>query len=202
MRQVALLVSVVFHPLLLPFYLTLLLYSLRPVSLVAYSGDSLLILSLLVLVYTVLFPAVFIFIRYKQQKISDVQVLIAEERTVPYLFTLSMMLLLIFTFYRLRLPIVMISGLLGATFSLAATILINLRWKISAHTVGIGGLLTFIVLIHDQLTYQSPGLLPSLLLGAGLVGTSRLVMQAHSLAQVAAGYLVGAIGVAAGVFML
>jgi membrane-associated phospholipid phosphatase len=57
-------------------------------------------------------------------------------------------------------------------------------------------------LIHDQLTYQSPGLLPSLLLGAGLVGTSRLVMQAHSLAQVAAGYLVGAIGVAAGVFML
>lgn len=202
MRQASWLVSVVLHPLLQPFYLTFLLYLLRPVSMIAYPEKYFLLLMGLVLIYTVLFPSLFIYIRYKQQKISDIQVLIAEERTIPYLFTLVMMILLLITFYRLKLPLIMIKGLLGAALSLASTLLINLKWKISAHTVGMGGILVFLILIQDQLTIQAPGLLPLLILASGLVGTARLILQAHSLAQVTAGYLVGIIGVATGVFLV
>lgn len=202
MRHAAWFFSTLLHPLLQPFYLTMLLYALQPVSLAAYSDKYFLLLVGLVLLYTVLFPAIFIFIRYRQSKISDLQISFNEERTIPYLFTLTMMVLLLFTFYRLKLPPILFSALLGAAFSLAATLIINLRWKISAHTVGMGGTLIFLVLIQDQLTIQSQGLIPMCLLFAGAVGTSRLILQAHNLGQVAAGYLVGGVGVAAGVLIV
>lgn len=202
MRQAAWFFSALLHPLFQPFYLTLLMYAFQPVSLIAYSNQNFVILAGLVLLYTVLFPALLIWIRYKQRKISDIQISSSEERTIPYLFTLIMMLLLLFTFHRLRLPTLLFSALLGATFSIAATLIINLRWKISAHTVGMGGLLIFLILIQDQLTIQMTGMIPISLLIAGIVGTSRLYLKAHSLSQVAAGYLVGGIGVAAGILLV
>ncbi len=202
MRQAAWLISVLLHPLLQPFYLTMLMYVLQPVSMIAYSDKTFLFLIGLVLLYTVLFPALFMLIRYRQQKISDVQISNSEERTIPYLFTLTMLVLLLFTFYRMQLPPIILSALLGATLSLGATLIINLRWKISAHTVGIGGLLVFLMIVQDQLTIQSKGMLPLLLIFAGLVGTARLYLKAHTLAQVSAGYLVGGLGVAAGSLFL
>ena len=74
---------------------------------------------------------------------------------------------------------------------LAATLLITLGWKISAHMVGIGGLVGVVfglMLIHGA---QAPILLGVLFLLVGALGTARLIVTDHSPAQIYIGGLLG-----------
>ena len=68
--------------------------------------------------------------------------------------------------------------------------MINLFWKISIHMMGIGGftgmMLTMASLYKTDLTWVYIGIIT-----AGLVGFSRLQMNAHSIKQVALGFVLG-----------
>ena len=70
---------------------------------------------------------------------------------------------------------------------------INFFWKISAHATAVGGL--FAVLFYIAAAglneyYFMPWLTAGALI-AGLTGTARLILGAHTLLQVAAGYALG-----------
>ena len=123
--------------------------------------------------------------------ISSLSMETKEERRIPFLITSIFYFL---TFYLLRQ--VHISSLvyllfLGATLTLLVTMLINLKWKISAHMVGIGGVIGALTGISLRLYTDYRLLLIALLLVAGMVGTSRMLMKAHNPAQIYAGFLVG-----------
>lgn len=83
--------------------------------------------------------------------------------------------------------------LLGCTFVILVAEIITFFWKISLHTIGMGGLLGFFLemMLHMQGTTIFSILFPFLVIIAGLVGTSRLYLNAHTPAQVYAGYAVG-----------
>jgi len=96
---------------------------------------------------------------------------------------------------------------LGATIGLFVSFFINNFQKISAHAVGMGGLLgmvmfctfSFSISYGDFLIYTSEhiyrvgmnSLLMIIILLAGAVGTSRLLLDAHNPQQLYGGYLVG-----------
>ena len=76
--------------------------------------------------------------------------------------------------------------------------LISLRWKISAHLTGMGGLCAFIAVLST--TYgASPSvmwvLIASVLI-SGIVGVARLGLGSHTPAQAGAGFLLGAAAMA------
>jgi membrane-associated phospholipid phosphatase len=99
-------------------------------------------------------------------------------------------------------------AILGATIGLFLAFFINIFDKISAHTVGMGGILGFILLFllqHGDVSiyFQSVNekiygiplsliFLFSIVL-AGFVGSVRLFLKAHSASQVYAGYFIGLI---------
>ena len=84
-----------------------------------------------------------------------------------------------------------LSLLMGACVALLFSLCINFFWKISAHTLGIGGLLGGIMgVARIHLINPYWGFI-IILLAAGLVGTSRIFLKRHTPMQVYAGFCLG-----------
>lgn len=116
-----------------------------------------------------------------------------SQRFVPFLFTTFIYGADTFLFTRnlsnLYLSVVILAAV---SVCIGLVTLITLFWKISAHAVGVGGLLGFLL----GIVYQFAAVelfYPTLvcLLAAGLLLTARLYLNTHTPAQVGAGFLLG-----------
>ncbi|RIY11524.1 hypothetical protein D0T11_06865 [Hymenobacter rubripertinctus] len=87
----------------------------------------------------------------------------------------------------------------GMSLAVLLTFGITLRWKISAHGVGMGGALGLLGLLHLSGSAGLPGVwwLVGTAAVAGAVGSARLALSAHTPAQVWAGLALG-LGLVAG----
>ncbi|MFI5134879.1 MAG: hypothetical protein ACHQD9_03395, partial [Chitinophagales bacterium] len=84
--------------------------------------------------------------------------------------------------------------MLGATITLFTIFMFNLFRKVSAHA-GASGAFFVVTLIACLLTSANFNYLPVIIvLVAGVVGSSRLILNAHDNYEVFAGYLIGMIG--------
>jgi membrane-associated phospholipid phosphatase len=81
---------------------------------------------------------------------------------------------------------VLISGIV-----ILLTALINLKYKISAHMVGIGGLLGALISISSIIRFDMTAFYVLVILLAGVIGFSRLKLEEHKPSQVYAGFLLG-----------
>lgn len=145
----------------------------------------------LVFFTTLLIPVFVSFWLLRNGWINSLHLETAQERRFPYLITGTCYF---FTFYFLRQQ--HISSLIyllffGATLALSFTFLINLRWKISAHMVGIGGVIGALMGISIRLGIDYRMLLLLLIFFSGISGAARMLMKAHSPAQIYSGFLVG-----------
>lgn len=78
------------------------------------------------------------------------------------------------------------------TATIIGLTLITFFWKMSAHMTGLGGLLAVVIVMSDTFpTFQSLYPLIIGILLAGIVGTSRLYLNAHSPREVYAGLVYG-----------
>ena len=80
---------------------------------------------------------------------------------------------------------------LGAATCILLTLLINFKWKISAHTIGIGGLTGGVLGMMYRLQLDLHYLFIALLFCSGIVAYARLKLNAHSPAQVYVGFALG-----------
>ena len=69
--------------------------------------------------------------------------------------------------------------------------IINLWWKISTHSAAIGGVTGALIAFAAIFNFNPVWWICLLLLLAGMVGTSRIILRQHTLEQVVAGYLIG-----------
>jgi hypothetical protein len=114
-----------------------------------------------------------------------------DERTIPLALTFIFYLLTYFLFLKIPVYSFMHSFMLGALFSVFLALLINLKWKISLHMIGLGGMTSFLMIITMT---QEINLFPWLIisvLASGIAGTARLYLNSHSSAQVYTGYCLG-----------
>ena len=82
--------------------------------------------------------------------------------------------------------------LLGAFLGVAVAFVINaVKDKISAHAIGMGGLFSIAVFASKLAVYNIAPIIMGVIVLAGIVGTSRLVLNAHTNREVYSGYLVG-----------
>lgn len=175
----------------MPFYVVLLAFVLRPVDLMFLPPAMQLFVLLQVLVMATLLPmgAVFVFVRLG--RLSSVMAEERSERNLPYLVQALCLASLIFSFRNNGLPVLLTELIVGALVAVLASWFINRRWKISAHGVGMGGMLGFLWAMHARTEYAMLLPLAAAVLVAGLVGTARLHLQAHRPAQIYAGFLLG-----------
>lgn len=209
LRPVAKAVSVVFHPLLMPTYMLALLLLINPFIFGVNSiWDSTGKLNLLrIFLYTFFIPIFAVVMLRPLGFIQSLEMEDKSERTGPYIITIVFYL---WAYMNMRnsalFPPAYGCFMLGAVIALFMTFFINIFTKISAHAVGMGGLLGMVIITmlrfsHDVFTIQAGSLgvisfnmnavLMLVILLCGLVGTSRLLLQAHEPRDLYGGFMVG-----------
>ncbi|SFS45684.1 hypothetical protein SAMN05216365_10733 [Porphyromonadaceae bacterium NLAE-zl-C104] len=190
MKSIAHLISTIFQPLLMPIYGVMLLFVYTYFG-ITYLQQFWLIITPVIL-FSFAIPAILIFMLYKIGVISDLSLKVRRERIYPYIITLLSYSVMIFFYYRMNMPPWFLMIMVSSVAIMLVAILITLKWKISAHMFGIGGLIGGAMSVSYFVEHSNPYFMfMGLFIIAGLVGTSRLILKRHTLAQVIAGFLLG-----------
>ena len=190
MKSIAHVISTVFQPLLMPTYGVVLLFVYTYFG-VIYTRQFWLIISPIVL-FSFVIPAILIFMLFRMGVISDLSLTKRRERFFPYLITLLSYTAMMLFYYRMNMPKWFLLMIAAPIVIMIIAILITLRWKISAHMFGIGGLIGGAMSVSYFVERSNPYyMFMGLFILAGLIGTSRLILKRHTLGQVIAGFLLG-----------
>lgn len=190
MRLTAKIISVIFQPVFVPLYGTLLLISGDAVLSELTFRSKAIVISVVALC-TCLVPVAVVATGMKMGKIKDAFISLRSARTLPYLLSFFGYVLCILLLHRIGLSMFYVAPIIGSAVSIMIIFIINFRWKISAHLCASGGLAGGIFAYSFIF-----GLIPLILFSTavfigGLVGWSRMYLNAHTLAQVCAGWLLG-----------
>lgn len=207
-RSLAKLVSYIFHPLLLFYFLVVLTYWVNPFAFRVEQGTALGIMRIMTFFILVLFPLLATALMKGLKMISSFEMKDKQDRIGPMIATI-----VFYVWYFINIkndpayPSHMGMIALGGTISLCAAFFINNFSKISLHTVGAGSFATGMIILLTQFsaskllidfrttTYEiSPYLLIGLsILIAGVIGSARLILKAHKKDDLYGGYVVGII---------
>lgn len=189
MKTLLTLITYIFQPLLIPTYCIILLLQIDPFvslpltyKLLAIGGT---------IICTLILPAIPILVMIRKGQIKDIFISNRRERTIPYLASIFAYIVWLFYLSNIQFPptLVIVAG--GSLLSIAGMILINFKWKISAHTAGMGGLVGSIVAVSYLATILPTLLIVLSIVLSGLVAISRIELKAHTPKQIAGGFVWG-----------
>lgn len=188
MSLIAKIISILFHPLLMPVIGLLMIFNTDSYVSYAVPYELKKALLLLVGVSTFVIPFLITLLLKNRGLINSLEMETTKERIIPYAFTIIFYILTLYMLKQANIPPIIFKFIIGATFSVIMAFIINIKWKISAHMIGLGGLVGALICISVIMeVFVTPFILASLI-AAGLVGSSRLILKAHDQAQVFAGF--------------
>lgn len=88
-------------------------------------------------------------------------------------------------------PLFIVSMGIGSVISIIIITIINMKWKISAHLAGIGGLSGGVFAYCFTMGANPVGLMVLLLIFSALTALSRIELKAHTPSQALAGFVLG-----------
>jgi membrane-associated phospholipid phosphatase len=182
-------ISFVFHPLLLPTLAFLLLMNSGfYFALLSFEAKKMILL--VVFLSTFLLPVISITLMGLNTHFKpDLDK--SSDRVVPMLSTAIFYYVGYYVLGRLNVYPIYKVFLISSILIIVALMMVSVRWKISAHMAGIGGLIGAFIALSFRLGLNSSFALAVLIGIAGLIGSSRLVLGKHTPAQVYAGFLTG-----------
>lgn len=192
-KKLAQFISVLFHPLLIPTYVLLLMVQLQLHFVMMLTTQYQVLLLAIVLLSTCILPALIMLILLKLNVIETLQMESRQERVAPLII---MAVFFYGTHYLLRqLSYNNIFNLfmLGATILVLVSLLINYMTKISIHMVAQGGLVGTFIGFALRYHYEMSAMLYLLILVAGITAYARLRLNAHTQTQVYGGFLLGSL---------
>ena len=184
-------VSMVFTPFYLPIVGLMALFFLSYLSLMPTAYK----LQVLTLVYffTILLPTVLIHLYRKYNGWNLIELGHREKRMVPYVISILCYFFCVYIMDMLHIPHFMGTIVSAALAIQIVCALINVWWKISTHTSAIGGVAGALFVFGELFGFNPVWWLCLVMILAGLMGTSRMILRQHSLAQVVAGFWVGVV---------
>lgn len=192
--------SMLFTPFYLPLVGLVALFSFSYLSIFPWSYK----LQVLIMVYlfTILLPTVLIHLYRRYQGWNLIELGHRERRMVPYVLSIVCYFTCIYVMQHLHMPHFMSSILVAALLVQIVCALINVWWKVSTHTAAIGGVGGAIFAFAEYLNFNPVWWLCLIFLVAGMVGTSRMILRQHSLAQVVGGFWIGSVCAAVAILFL
>lgn len=181
--------SVLFTPFYLPILGLLILFIFSYLSLLPLTYK--LFLLLMFYLFTVFLPTALIRFYRRYQGWTLIELGSRERRAIPYVISIFSYLLCYYIMAATHVPHFMGSILIAALVIQVACAIINLFIKISTHTAAIGGVTGALLAFSVIFSFNPVWWLCIVLLLAGMVGTSRMILRQHSLHQVVLGYLAG-----------
>lgn len=193
-------ISATFSPLLLPSYAMII--AMWTTRLSSAPEGARLSSTVVILLLTCFLPLFALLGAIRLGKITDSKVRSRRQRVFLYPVAITAYLLCALYLAKVHAPQWLVHFFIGVCISSAGAFAINFKWKISAHATACGGLLAFMFYI-EATSLSNLFFLPWLsaaIIITGAVATSRLILQAHTLAQTIAGTILGMLGV--GIAML
>lgn len=189
MLQVARVTSVVFTPFSIPFlaFLVLFLFSYLRMMPIAYK----LIVLGIVYCFTILTPTITIFLFRKINGFAWRELSERKKRYVPILLTIISYIFCLVMMQKLNIYWYMAGIILASLVVSIICFIVNLKWKLSEHMAGVGGIIGGLISFSALFGYNPVGWLCLFILIAGVLGSARIILGHHSLGEVVSGFAVG-----------
>lgn len=147
---------------------------------------------LVIFISTYVIPVLFLFILKQRKTIDDFHLKTIKERKLPILFFAVITTLLAYRLLEVRIVNLLAISFLGASLSMFFVyVLFFVRIKTSLHTMAIGGLLGFVVLLSYHYEIRLLMLISVLFILSGLLAFARLKLKAHTSKEVYLGFSIG-----------
>ena len=145
------------------------------------------------LIATCVIPVITIFVLWKAGIIKDPRLNTGRERLIPYMVATAGFIAVCVYTRIVNAPLWLTMFYAGATLALIIDTTLTGRWKISGHATGMGGLcaILFYMMISAISVYPITVGFLCAVLAAGLVCTSRLILERHDIWQILAGFANG-----------
>ena len=183
--------SMVFTPFYLPIVGLMALFTFSYMSLLPWQYK--LVVLGMVYVFTILLPTLLIHLYRRYQGWSLLEIGSKERRMIPYVISILCYFCCYYLMTMFHMPSFMARILVAALMIQIACAIINVWWKISTHTAAIGGVTGALVAFSLLFAFNPIWWLCVVIIIAGLVGSSRIILMQHTLPQVVTGFVVGMI---------
>lgn len=187
--RIAKVMSTLFMPLCAPMWVFIGLFLFTYLRLLPW-GYKIFIISI-VYVFTVFMPTVGITLFRLFKKWTHLELSHREHRHMPYVVALLSYTACLVIMTRINAAMFFRGVVMAALVSQIICVIINVWWKVSTHMVGIGGLVGALNAFSILFFYNPVWPFCVLLLLSGVLGTSRIILRQHSLAQVLTGFGIG-----------
>lgn len=141
---------------------------------------------------TILVPITFLYFLKVIGKVDSMMVSEASQRKIPMAIQLFLMAILLYKSITIEhVPELFYFFFGGMISTFLALCFLYVKMKVSIHMIGMSSLTTFVIglSIHDYSNWML--LIAGLILMNGVVGSSRLLMKAHTEKELAIGFVIG-----------
>jgi hypothetical protein len=201
MDKVARIISILFHPLIMPSVGFLLLFN-SGTYLAYLPFEYKKMILLIVFLCTFIIPLSMLPFFLYHKIISDINMSGSRERYTPLVISFILFVLCYFLLRRIPIPPVYHTFCLGCAASAFLSLVIISKWKISLHMVGIGGIIGLITFLIIKMQVNLGFYLILAVLAAGLTGTARLSLNAHKPLEIYTGFLAGLLIITSAMFII
>jgi membrane-associated phospholipid phosphatase len=189
--------SNVFHPFFIPTISTIFLFFAFPFRFAEYEVKTVYMVIGLVFAITVIYPVIAILVMYKMNMIDSMNLRKRKDRIIPYVVTLTFY---IWICYMALKPsnnntlfpndFIFSHMMLAMTLAISIAFVANNFLKVSMHMLGQGGFIGFMIFTAKYTSYDIQLLFIAAVFIAGCVGTSRMILKAHTLQEIIAGFFI------------
>lgn len=185
------LISFLFHPLFMPLYAIFIIFQTE--SRIGYIQEDVKnYIYGIILIALVLIPLIIVLAFHSLKIINSIYMEDKRERVYP-LIVIGLSALI--TFYFLDnssiIPNIIAYFVFAVGVNAIITAIISSFWKISTHTIGIGGLLAYIIITSLIYWINIEVIFSLVIIASGLIAFARLSLQKHSAAQIYIGFFLG-----------
>lgn len=190
-QNFAMALSIIFQPIFVPLYSLILIFNANTYITYAVQDEVKLFIYGITVMNTIILPMGVFYYFYKAKLIDTIHMHTARERSLPFLTIVVFQMSTFYVFSQAPMPSLFPNLVLGAAFSVATAFVINLKWKVSIHMLGMGGIVGTLIGLMLRYQVDALNLVIALVLVSGLVGYSRLKLNAHTPLQVYVGFILG-----------
>ena len=183
-------ISMLFTPFYLPLVGLMALFLFSYLGLMPW-GYKLQVLTLVYL-FTILLPSLLIHLYRRYQGWNLIELGHKERRVVPYVISILCYFFCVYLMEMMHIPHFMGTIVSAAMAIQVVCALINVWWKISTHMAAIGGV-AGALFVFGEIFGFNPVWWFCVVMMAGVLGSSRMILRQHSLLQIVAGFLIGAV---------
>lgn len=182
-------ISMIFTPYYLPIVGLIALFTFSYMSLMPWPYK--LTIITMVYLFTILLPTLLTHFYRRYQGWTSMDLGRKERQLVPYIIAILCYFACYYMMSIMRIPQFMANILVAALVIQIVCAIINVWWKISTHTAAIGGFEGALVAFSILFAFNPMWWFCIILIIAGMVGSSRMILRQHTLGQVVAGFVLG-----------